>query len=174
MAESNDAPAEESSNQQQPTPDLGKAYGDLSRRLGKGGLGPEELKKLGEGFRRVAGMDHSRRVVADRLEALTKKARAVPSIWSEAEEIPIIEPDTRPSVIAENTERTAELIGQQNTAISQLVELTINSLALSQQQQEQSKRSDQFSRRMAWVSVILTAATVLVSGAALVVAWIGT
>lgn len=154
-----------------PTSSLGDAYVKLSKSLVNNALGADDLKKISAGFRRASGIDSIRDSLTSQRDEQVKRYREqLHPQWMDAVELPVIEPDTTPSEIAANTERTADLIGQQNAAIAQLVELTINSLSLSKQQQEQSERTEKFSRGMAWASVILTTATVLVSAAALVVA----
>jgi len=70
--------------------------------------------------------------------------------------------DGAPARTAESTERMAE-------AVAELVALTANSLALSEKQREQSERSERFSRRMTWVSVILTGASFVAAVVAIIV-----
>lgn len=153
------------------SPDLADAYLELGKSLSANPVGAETLKQIGVGFRKAAGLNHIGPVLSAQLEEQIEKTRGLVPPWGGADvELALPEPDTRPSEIVSATQRTAELIGQQNAAIAQLVELTINSLALSQTQQEQSRKSDRFSRRMTWTSVILTGATVAVSLAALIVA----
>lgn len=160
MAGQQDPPPDDEPDDQD-APNLGKAYVELSQRLGNPGVDGETLKRIGEGFRRQSGISKIRGLLDDQLMKSIPKYEPV--------EMPVIKPDTRPSEIAAHTKRTAKLIGEQNAAIAQLVNLTINNLALSEKQQEQSKRTEKFSRRMTWTSVILTTATVGVSVAALCV-----
>jgi hypothetical protein len=78
-------------------------------------------------------------------------------------------PDPSPEITAETTRRMADLMHEQNNAVGELVRLTTSSLALSTKQREQNERSERFSRRMAWASVLLTAASLVAAIAAVIV-----
>lgn len=152
-----------------PTPNLGAAYMDLIQGLKANALPAETLRRLGTDFSKAAGLD---RITNDwGLKAIP--ANLLPhrefdsALMDPALDLPI---DTSHHETARNTERMAETLEGQTEAVAQLVQLTASSLALTTEQREASERSERFSRRTTIISVVIGAASLGTSIAAIVVA----
>jgi hypothetical protein len=148
---------------------LAAAYVELNDQLKRPGLGAAQLKSIGDGFRSmlpsidVKPVDFLAEPRRRLQEQMARDRAAVEGIMD------AFEPDTRPDEIAANTARSAELISQQNTAIAQLVELTLSNLALSEAQQKQSERTEKFTKTMTWISVALAFASLIAAVVAIAV-----
>lgn len=137
---------------------LAAAYVELNKQLTGRAVGAEQLKELGNGFRR--NLPHFAPSSADILADSTRELQQRLAIVHEAfAAIDDIEPDRRPDEIVANTSRSAELISEQNKAIAQLVELTLSNLALAQTQHEQARRTEKFAKAMSWASVSIAGAS---------------
>lgn len=94
--------------------------------------------------------------------------------------IDLVEPDFgdpdewAPNRTAAAAEQTAEATGRLADMTSAVVDLTEKNLQLAQAAQDGAARTERFTRRMAWASLIVAGASLLASIAAIIISTVGT
>lgn len=155
---------------------VNNAYRDLVEGLRGQALSSAELTRLSTNFSKATGLDQvtdflgnadSMRSIGIASMGQFPAASIDPIPLTELGDIPY---DSSPSETARNTERMAEILENQHAAVTELVTLTASSLALTTEQREAAQRAERFSRRTTIASVVIAAASLGTSIAALLVA----
>lgn len=138
-------------------PDLAGAYIDMIART---------AESTG-GFRKALGLDGLQKL----FEASAIPQNRILERW-EAEQLRVPIADLKPNATEEHTERMAGTLENVHATIAQLVQLTAANIAIAESQQESAKRTERFSRRATWVSIVIGGGSLIAAVATIVLSFV--